>query len=89
MNKENTTNINENLNIPYIKNNIEIHNKYTIEETELLKKWSNIAKNYSLLHDRACLENQNKNYRMAIPIIIMSTLSGTASFSINHFPQDY
>jgi hypothetical protein len=26
---------------------------------------------------------------MAIPIIIMSTLSGTASFSINHFPSDY
>jgi hypothetical protein len=84
MNKENATNINENLSIPDIKNN-----KYTIEETELLKKWSNIAKNYSLLHHRAFLEYQNKNYSMAIPIIIMSTLSGTASFSINHFPLEY
>jgi hypothetical protein len=51
--------------------------------------YSNISKNYSLLHDRAYLENQNKNYSMAIPIIIMSTLSGTASFSINHFPRKY
>jgi len=65
------------------------NNKYTKDEIDLLKKWSDIAKNYSLLHDRACLEYQNKNYKMAIPIIIMSTLSGTASFSIGHFPIEY
>jgi phenylpyruvate tautomerase PptA (4-oxalocrotonate tautomerase family) len=55
-------------------------------EVQLLKKWGEIASSYRLLHDRAFREFQIKSYGLAIPIIILSTLSGTASFSISSFP---
>ena len=55
-------------------------------EVQLLKKWGEISASYRLLHDRAFREYQIKSYGLTIPVIIMSTLSGTASFSISSFP---
>ena len=55
-------------------------------EVQLLKKWGEIASSYRLLHDRAFREFQLKSYGLTIPVIILSTLSGTASFSISSFP---
>ncbi len=65
-----------------------IYTDYTNEEIILLKKWSEIAKNYHLLHERSHLEYQKKNYKLIIPVIILSTLSGTASFTLNTFPEN-
>lgn len=58
-------------------------------EVQLLKKWGEIASSYRLLHDRAFREFQIKSYGLTIPVIIMSTLSGTASFSISSFPDSF
>jgi len=55
-------------------------------EVQLLKKWGEVADSYRLLHDRAFREFQIKSYGLTIPVIILSTLSGTASFSISSFP---
>jgi hypothetical protein len=60
---------------------------YTTFEIELLEKWGKSAKNYFLLHDKAHNEYVKKNYSLTIPVIILSTLSGTASFSIQSFPE--
>lgn len=56
-------------------------------EVQILKKWGEIAASYRLLHDRAFREFQLKSYGLTIPVIILSTLSGTASFSISSFPE--
>jgi len=55
-------------------------------EVQLLKKWGEIAASYRLLHDEAFRDFQIKSYGLTIPVIILSTLSGTASFSISSFP---
>lgn len=55
-------------------------------EVQILKKWGEIASSYRLLHDRAFREFQVKSYGLTIPVIILSTLSGTASFTIQSFP---
>jgi len=60
---------------------------YTKVEVELLEKWGKSAKNYFLLHDKAYNEYVKRNYSLTIPVIILSTLSGTASFSIQSFPE--
>jgi hypothetical protein len=60
---------------------------YTKEEVELLERWGKSAKNYFLLHDKAYNEYVKRNYSLTIPVIILSTLSGTASFSIQSFPE--
>jgi hypothetical protein len=39
---------------------LKINNKYTVEEVDLLRTWSDISNKYSLLHDRACLEYEKK-----------------------------
>jgi hypothetical protein len=62
-------------------------NYYTKDEIELLEKWCKSSKNYFLLHDKAYNEYVKKNYSLTIPVIILSTLSGTASFSIQSFPE--
>ena len=56
-------------------------------EVQILKKWGEIASSYRLLHDRAFREFQVKSYGLTIPVIILSTLSGTASFTIQSFPE--
>lgn len=58
-------------------------------EVALLKKWGEISASYRLLHDRAFREFQRKSYGLTIPVIIMSTLSGTASFATKSFPEQY
>jgi hypothetical protein len=58
-------------------------------ETNILKRWGEISASYRLLHDRAFREFQRKSYSLTIPVIIMSTLSGTASFAVKSFPEEY
>jgi hypothetical protein len=55
-------------------------------EVDILKKWGEIASSYRFLHDRAFRIFQVKNYLFTIPVIILSTISGTASFTIQSFP---
>ena len=55
-------------------------------EVELLKKWGESAASYRFLHDRAFRIFQFRTYCFSIPVIILSTISGTASFSVNSFP---
>lgn len=64
----------------------EVEKIWNESEVQLLKKWGEIASSYRLLHDRAFREFQIKSYSLTIPVIVMSTLSGTASFSISSFP---
>jgi hypothetical protein len=58
-------------------------------EVELLKRWGEVSSSYRFLHDRAFRIFQLRNYCFTIPVIVLSTISGTASFSISSFPLDY
>ena len=58
-------------------------------EVKLLKKWGETAASYRLLHDRAYRANSKTAYRYTIPIIVLSTITGTASFSQTLFPVNY
>ena len=55
-------------------------------EVELLKRWGEVSSSYRFLHDRAFRIFQLRNYCFTIPVIVLSTISGTASFSIASFP---
>lgn len=55
-------------------------------EVDLLKRWGEVASSYRFLHDRAFRIFQLRNYLFTIPVIVFSTISGTASFSISSFP---
>ena len=55
-------------------------------EVDLLKRWGEVSSSYRFLHDRAFRIFQLRNYFFTIPVIVLSTISGTASFSIASFP---
>ena len=68
------------------ENDIKVWND---SEVDLLKRWGEVASSYRFLHDRAFRIFQFRNYCFTIPVIVLSTISGTASFSIDSFPVNF
>ncbi len=58
-------------------------------EVQLLKKWGETAASYRLLHNRAFRYYNSSSYWFAVPVIVFSTITGTASFSQTLFPVEY
>jgi len=53
----------------------------------ILKRWSEIGSSYRYLHDKAYQKFHKKNLWFALPVIIISTITGTANFAQNSFPE--
>jgi hypothetical protein len=55
------------------------------EHDRMISEWSDIAMCYRWLHDRSERRYSFLEHFMAIPVIILSTLTGTANFGIQSF----
>uniref|UniRef100_A0A6C0F7I8 SMODS and SLOG-associating 2TM effector domain-containing protein n=1 Tax=viral metagenome TaxID=1070528 RepID=A0A6C0F7I8_9ZZZZ len=63
---------------------------WTKEQEELLAEWSEKATCYRWLHSRSEKSYRGKNYLFTIPVIILSTLTGTANFAMDSFvPEEH
>ena len=51
------------------------------------QKWSEMGASYRYLHDRAYAYYNKQNFRFALPVIILSTITGTANFALKSFPE--
>ena len=60
-------------------------NIWTDECEELLAEWSEKATCYRWLHSRSEKRYRCRNYTFTIPVIILSTLTGTANFAMDSF----
>ena len=58
------------------------------EQEELLKDWADIANCFRWLHEQSCFKYRSLNNQIALPVIILSTLTGTANFAIKSFVPD-
>ena len=58
---------------------------WTSAQEELLAEWSEKATCYRWLHSRSEKSYRTKNYSFTIPVIILSTLTGTANFAMDSF----
>jgi hypothetical protein len=56
------------------------------QQEEILKQWCEIGSCFRFMHDRAFTTYEKKNFRYAIPVIIISTVTGTANFAQGTFP---
>ena len=64
--------------------------KWTTEQEELLAEWSEKATCYRWLHSRSEKLYRKRNYTFTIPVIILSTLTGTANFAMDSFvPEEH
>ena len=91
MNKNTTNENNETENIssaetlkkqqPYVE--------WSEDHENILVDWADKALCYKWLHNKSHIEYSRKNTWFTIPVIIMSTLTGTANFAQDRIPPEY
>ncbi len=64
--------------------------EWSEEIEELLSEWGEIATCYAYLHNFSQRKYKRKYHHMQVPIIILSTLTGTANFATDSYvPKDF
>jgi len=64
--------------------------EWSNEIEELLSEWGEIAMCYAYLHNFSQRKYKAKYHHLQIPIIVLSTLTGTANFATDSYvPNDY
>jgi len=56
------------------------------QQSKLLQGWAEIASSYRWMHNQAYMIYKKKNLNFMLPLIIMSTVTGTANFAQSTFP---
>lgn len=83
----NTTNTNNNINNI---NNIKMNRNYwKSEEENILREWADKAQCYELMNAKSHAIYNTRNTFFVIPVIIISTLTGTANFAQDRVPAQY
>jgi len=59
------------------------------QQENILKRWGEIGSSYRFMHDRSYLYYEKQNFRFALPVIVISTITGTANFAQSAFPTDW
>jgi hypothetical protein len=63
---------------------------WTVQVEKLLADWGDVALCYTWLHDKSYRKYNMLNYKYSIPIIVLSTLTGTANFGLHGIvPLEY
>jgi len=57
------------------------------QQQQILKKWAETSSSYRYLHDKSHLMYSQQNLWFAIPVIVISTITGTANFAQSSFPE--
>lgn len=57
------------------------------QSEKILKCWAELAFSYRLLHSEAHAETRKFNLHLTIPVIVLSTLTGTANFAQTTLPE--
>jgi len=57
------------------------------QQAKLLQSWAEIASSYRWMHNQAYMIYKKKNMWFMLPLIIMSTVTGTANFAQSTFPS--
>jgi len=62
---------------------------WTTDHEDILIEWADKAMCFRWLHSRAHALYSKLNYNYTIPVIVISTLTGTANFAQNRVPLEY
>lgn len=64
-------------------------NYWKTEEEQILKDWADKAQCYEWMHLRSHIKYKSQNAWFTIPVIIISTITGTANFAQDRFSDKY
>ena len=59
------------------------------QHEDILKRWAEIGSSYRYLHDKSMNKFNKQNMGFTIPTIIISTITGTASFALTSMPASW
>ena len=65
-----------------------VQHEWHEQQEKILKEWSEISASYRYMHDRAHGKFYTQNLWFALPVIIISTITGTANFAQESFPDE-
>lgn len=65
----------------------EMKRNWHAQQEDILKDWSEQAGCYRWMHERAYQVYKKQNMRFSIPVIVISTITGTANFAQSGFPD--
>ena len=65
----------------------EMKRNWHAQQEDILKDWSEQASCYRWMHERAYQVYKKQNMRFSIPVIVISTITGTANFAQSGFPD--
>ena len=60
--------------------------EWHVQQAKLLQKWAEVASSYRWMHNQAYMIYKKKNMWFMLPLIVMSTVTGTANFAQATFP---
>ena len=90
-NSANTNTNNENTNKSGEEQQVEVlpDIEWTVDHEDILIEWADKAMCFRWLHSRAHALYSKLNYNYTIPVIVISTLTGTANFAQERVPLAY
>lgn len=65
----------------------EMKRSWHSQQEDILKDWSEQASCYRWMHERAYQVYKKQNMGFSIPVIVISTITGTANFAQGSFPE--
>ena len=89
MNNSNSEKKDDLVNIDIKENNPLTNAEWSSQYEQILVEWADKAICYRWLHSASQINYAFKNRWFTIPVIIMSTLTGTANFAQERIPQQY
>ena len=63
--------------------------RWHLQQEQILKKWGESSSCMRYLHYKSYQKLKKKSMNMTIPIIVISTITGTASFAHETFPESW
>ena len=63
--------------------------RWSTNHEEIFTEWADKAFCYSWMHNKSSIKYNKLTNLFTIPVIIMSTITGTANFAIERIPEDY
>ena len=89
-NNNNNNNNNQDIKLDKLEKIKNIRKIYWKEEEEIiLKRWADKGQCYEWMQSKAHISYKRKLALFTIPVIILSTLTGTANFAQDRFSEDY
>ena len=58
------------------------------QQEVILKTWGEASACYRYMHNHAYLVFKKQSMRFTLPVIVLSTITGTANFAQNSFPEN-